>query len=86
MHVITDLLIFILIDVISTGLFYLTGSILIPILTLGRVVAGGWTNEENDALDNKTPNTKKSKVLGAWYVMVLGGIFWAIIAVAIWRL
>ena len=78
----TDFLTFIIIDLISTGLFYLTGSLLVPIFTLGRVVAGRWSNEDNDL----NQNNKNCKVLGAWYVMVIGGLFWLIVAVLIWKL
>ena len=86
MHLIVDFLIFIVIDLISTGLFYITGCVLVPLFTFGHVVAGGWSNEENTSLDNESTNVKsKTKELGAWYVMVIGGVFWAIIAAAIWK-
>ena len=67
-------------------LFYITGSLLVPAFIFGRVVAGGWTNEENDSSENKPTDDKSIKELGAWYVVVIGGLFWAIIAVVIWKL
>ena len=82
----SDFLTFIVIDIISTGLFYITGSFLVPAFTLGRVAAGGWSKEDNDSSKNQHQDTKNSKVLSAWYVMVIGGVFWAIIAVVIWKL
>jgi hypothetical protein len=84
--VMSDFLTFIFIDLITTGLFYITGSFLVPAFTLGRVVAGGWSKEDNDPSENQHQDTKNGKVLDAWYVMVIGGVFWAIIAVVIWKL
>ena len=87
MHLITDFLIFIVIDLISTGLFYITGCVLVPLFTLGHVVAGTWSNKEADDLENPSINIEsKTKVLDAWYVMVIGGIFWVTIVAVIWKL
>jgi len=86
-HILGELVIWLVVDILWQGVGYVTGSVVVPIFSFGRVQPGMWPSEaEKHGIESDDPffYTKvKERFMFANIVSATGMVFWFFIIGAI---